>query len=57
MLSGLEKYYRLIDLREKMNQSLYYPTAPTLDGRKSFINIILDEIKGGQTYRPMILRI
>jgi gliding motility associated protien GldN len=42
------KVYRMIDLREKMNQSLYYPTAPTLDGRQSFINIILDEIKSGK---------
>jgi gliding motility associated protien GldN len=43
-----KKIYRLIDLREKMNQSLYYPTTPTLDGRQSFINIILDEIKSGR---------
>jgi gliding motility associated protien GldN len=42
------KIYRLIDLREKMNQSLYYPTTTTLDGRQSFINIILDEIKAGK---------
>jgi gliding motility associated protien GldN len=43
-----KKIYRLIDLREKMNQSLYYPTLPTLDGRKSFINVLLDEIKAGR---------
>ena len=42
------KIYRMIDLREKMNQSLYYPTTATLDGRQSFINIILDEIKAGK---------
>jgi gliding motility associated protien GldN len=42
------KIYRMIDLREKMNQSLYYPTTSTLDGRQSFINIILDEIKAGR---------
>lgn len=42
------KVYRMIDLREKMNQSLYYPTAKTLDGRQSFINIILDGIKAGK---------
>jgi gliding motility associated protien GldN len=42
-----KRYYRLIDLREKMNQPLYYPTVPTLDGRESFINIVLDEIKAG----------
>jgi gliding motility associated protien GldN len=48
-------YWRLIDLREKINQALYYPTEPTLDGRKSFINIILDEIKAGRitAYDPL----
>jgi len=40
--------YRIIDLREKINQSLYYPTITTPDGRKSFINILLDEIKAGR---------
>ncbi len=43
-----KRYFRLIDLREKMNQPLYYPTVPTLDGRESFINIVLDEIKAGR---------
>ena len=43
-----KKIYRLIDLREKMNQPLYYPTSPTNDGRKSFINILLEEIKAGR---------
>jgi len=43
-----KKIYRMIDLREKMNQQLYYPIEATADGRKSFIQIILDEIaKGG----------
>jgi len=42
-----KRYYRLVDLREKMNQPLYYPTTPTLDGRMSFIRILLDEIKKG----------
>jgi len=42
-----KRYYRLIDLREKLNQPLYYPTITMLDGRMSFINILLDEIKKG----------
>jgi len=49
------RYYRLIDLREKMNQPLYYPTDPTLDGRRSFVTILLDEIKAGKlnAYDPL----
>ncbi|MGD0340197.1 MAG: gliding motility protein GldN [Bacteroidales bacterium] len=43
-----KRYFRLIDLREKSNQSLYYPTAPTRDGRKSLVRIILDEIQAGK---------
>jgi hypothetical protein len=43
-----KRYYRLIDLREKVNQSLYYPTTTNmLDGRMSFIRILLDEIRKG----------
>jgi gliding motility associated protien GldN len=50
-----KRYYRLIDLREKMNQPLYYPTQPTLDGRKNLITILLDEIKAGRVtaYDPL----
>jgi gliding motility associated protien GldN len=43
-----KRYYRYIDLREKMNQPLYYPTKATADGRKSFMNILTDEIKAGK---------
>jgi gliding motility associated protien GldN len=54
-----KRYYRMVDLREKVNYPLYYPIQTTLDGRKSFINILLDEIKAGNitaydaiTYAP-----
>jgi gliding motility associated protien GldN len=52
-------YYRLVDLREKMNQPLYYPTKPLLDGRKNFIGILLDEIKAGNLtpYDPFDQRV
>jgi gliding motility associated protien GldN len=43
-----KKITRIIDLREKANQLLYYPTKATLDGRKSLTLILLDEIKAGR---------
>ena len=43
----VKKIYRMIDLREKMNQQLYYPIQAMADGRKSFIQIILAEIAKG----------
>ncbi len=42
-----KRYYRLVDLREKMNHPLYYPTQVTRDGRKSLITVLLDGIKDG----------
>jgi gliding motility associated protien GldN len=43
-----KKIWRLIDLREKINQPLYYPTKVTQDGRKSLITVILEEIRAGR---------
>jgi gliding motility associated protien GldN len=43
------KIYRILDLREKINQTLYYPTTSDVgDGRKSFMTIILDAVKSGE---------
>lgn len=39
--------WRIIDLREKMNQDLYYPTRE-MHGRLSLINLLLKGIKEGQ---------
>ncbi len=43
-----KKIWRLVDLREKINQPLYYPTRQTQDGRKSLIMILMDEIRAGR---------
>lgn len=46
---------RLIDLREKMNLPLFYPTVSTPDGRMSLTNVILGELKAGalNAYDPV----
>ncbi len=42
-----KKIWRIIDLREKMNIPLYYPTRE-MDGRISLINLLLQGIENGQ---------
>lgn len=39
--------WRMIDLREKINLPLYYPTK-NVDGRKSLIQVITDALKAGE---------
>jgi gliding motility associated protien GldN len=50
-----KRYYRMVDLREKVNHPLYYPTIDPQDGRKSFIKVLLDGIKDGSitAYDPI----
>ena len=42
-----KKIWRIVDLREKMNQTLYFPTNET-DGRQNLITLLLEGIKSGQ---------
>lgn len=42
-----KKIWRIIDLREKMNLSLYYPTVE-MDGRMNLTTLLLEGIKSGQ---------
>ncbi|MBN1822173.1 MAG: gliding motility protein GldN [Prolixibacteraceae bacterium] len=39
--------WRIIDLREKINQPLYYPTIP-IDGRINFVTLLMQGIENGQ---------
>ncbi|WP_372773940.1 gliding motility protein GldN [Mangrovibacterium sp.] len=41
-----KKIWRIIDLREKMNQTLYFPTVET-NGRNSLTNLMLKAIEDG----------
>jgi gliding motility associated protien GldN len=41
------KIWRIIDLREKMNLPLYYPTVE-MEGRMNLISLLLDGIENGQ---------
>lgn len=42
-----KQIWRIIDLREKMNLALYYPTTE-MDGRVNLINLLLEGIQNGQ---------
>jgi gliding motility associated protien GldN len=50
-----KKVWRIIDLREKMNQSLYYPEVES-DGRLNLISLLLKGIESGQItpYDPKV---
>jgi len=41
-----KRIWRVIDMREKINHPFYYPTQPQ-NGRRSFMQVILDAIKEG----------
>lgn len=42
-----KRLWRLVDMREKMNLPLYYPTTTTADGRMSITNVILSKLEEG----------
>lgn len=42
-----KKVWRIIDLREKMNQTLYFPTRD-VEGRYNLVNLMLQGIKDGK---------
>jgi gliding motility associated protien GldN len=41
------RVWQVIDLREKMNQPMYFPAVPS-DGRRSLMQVIVDGIRAGQ---------
>jgi gliding motility associated protien GldN len=43
-----KKIQRIVDLREKVNQTLYFPILKVADGRTNFVKIILDAVKSGK---------
>lgn len=48
------RVWRAIDLREKINQPMYYPTTPT-NLRKSLIYILQDAVCGTETQPPVLV--
>jgi len=54
-----KRIWRLIDMREKMNHTLYYPLTERPDGRKNLISIILGEVKAGNlnAYDPEAMNV